>query len=178
MVKELFVHIHIFFIIQVFQTLVFIFMAIFTTFRPICPPAFLQVFSVELGILHGTSNHILYLIQWRGSLALISTISVKYSCIITRLQSGLNQRPPDNCLFRSLGNKLLLPFHHVHDIRTIFFIIILKMFRPLHPWPSLRLLCWTRERTQNFESNPISIPWGWIDQIPLTMTGYMYLPVE
>ena len=33
--------------------------------------------------------------------------SVKYSCIVSRLQSGLNLQPPDDCLLRSLGNQSL-----------------------------------------------------------------------
>ena len=32
--------INLFFMVQVFQTIVFIFVVIFTTFRPMCPPAF------------------------------------------------------------------------------------------------------------------------------------------
>ena len=32
---------------------------------------------------------------------------IKYSCIVTRLQLGLNLQPPDDCLLRSLGNKRL-----------------------------------------------------------------------
>ena len=50
------------FIIQGFQTIVFIFIVIFTTFRPIC---LLQVILVEHWSLYGTSNHILYLIHGR-----------------------------------------------------------------------------------------------------------------
>ena len=49
------------FIIKDFRTIVFIFIVISTTFRPICPPI------VKLGNLHGTSNYILYWIH-RGRL--------------------------------------------------------------------------------------------------------------
>ena len=56
----------------------------------------LQMF-VKLGNLHGTLNDILYWIH--------GGTSVKYSCIVTHLQSGLNLQPPDDCLFRSLGNQ-------------------------------------------------------------------------
>ena len=40
--------------------------------------SFLQVFLVELGSLHGTSNHISYLMQ--GSLALIPLTIKGYEC--------------------------------------------------------------------------------------------------
>ena len=43
------------------QTILFFFIVIFTTFQPMCP-WILQVFHVELGSLHGTSNQTLYLI--------------------------------------------------------------------------------------------------------------------
>ena len=68
-----------------------------------------QVF-VELRNLHRASNYILYWIHgghlfwfrypWPGT-------SVKYSCIVTHLQSGLNLQPLDDCLLRSLGNQRL-----------------------------------------------------------------------
>ena len=61
----------------------------------------LRAFLVELRSLHATSNHVLYLIHAvGGSLALIlltKSISIKYSCIVTRLQSGLNLQPPYDC---------------------------------------------------------------------------------
>ena len=37
----------------------------------------------------------------------------KYCRIVTRLQSGLNLQPPDDCLLRSLGNQRLQPLHYV-----------------------------------------------------------------
>ena len=52
---------------------------------------------VLLWNLHGTSNYVLYWIH--------GCTCVKHSCIATRLQSGLNQKPPDDCLLRSLRNQ-------------------------------------------------------------------------
>ena len=75
------------FIIKCFRIIVFIFIVISTTFRPICRPAYFRCF-VELGNLHGTSNYVLYWIHggrlfWFRSPS--PGISVKYSCIVTRL---------------------------------------------------------------------------------------------
>ena len=73
------------------------------------PTGLLQVF-VELGNLHGTSNYVLYWIH-EGRLFWFRLpqpdTSVKYSCIVTRLEWGLNRQPPDDCLLRSLGNQRL-----------------------------------------------------------------------
>ena len=49
------------FIIKCFRTIVFIFIAISTTFRPICPPAFFRCLS-NLGTCR-TSNYVLYWIK-------------------------------------------------------------------------------------------------------------------
>ena len=59
---------------------------------------------VELGSLYETSNHVLYLIH-SGRLFWLTI--TKYSYFITRLQSGLNLQPPDDCLFKGLGNHRL-----------------------------------------------------------------------
>ena len=47
------------------------------------------------------------LLNPRGSPVLFLVQSVKYSCIVTRLQSGLNLQPPDDYFLRSLGNQRL-----------------------------------------------------------------------
>ena len=58
-----------------------------------------------------TLNHIPYLIHG-GRLFWFClpwpSISAKYFCIVTLLQSRLNLQPPDDCLFRSLGNQHLI----------------------------------------------------------------------
>ena len=41
------------------------------------------------------------LLNPQGSPVLIPLTSVKYSCIVTRLQSELNLQPLDDCLLRS-----------------------------------------------------------------------------
>ena len=48
----------------------------------------------------------------------ITGSSVKYSCIVTRLQSGLNRQPPDDSHLRSLGNQCLWPLRYVSYWRT------------------------------------------------------------
>ena len=59
---------------------------------------FLQVFIVELRSPHGTSNHISYKIKGRvpcsDSVTHNKDTSVRYSCILTRHQPGLNLQPP------------------------------------------------------------------------------------
>ena len=67
------------------RTIVFIFIVISITFRPICPPAFFR-------------NYIVY---WIHGGRLIPGTSVTNSCIVTHLQ------PSDDCLLRSLGNQRL-----------------------------------------------------------------------
>ena len=94
------------FIIKGFQTIVFIFIVISTTFRLICPLALFRCLS-NLGTymeLWTTS-----FIEFAGvaCLILLAITGYKYSCIVTRLQSGLNLQPPDDCLLRSLGNQRL-----------------------------------------------------------------------
>ena len=64
----------------------------------------LQVF-VELENLQGTSNYVLHWIH--GGRLFWFGISVKYSFIVTRLQSGLNMQPPDDCLLKNLGHQRL-----------------------------------------------------------------------
>ena len=67
----------------------------------------LQVF-VEVGNLHGTSTFI-------ESTGVACSDSVSHNrvqvlsipVLITRLQSGLNLQPPDDCLLRSLWNQRL-----------------------------------------------------------------------
>ena len=92
------------FIIKGFRAIVFIFIAISTTFRPICPPAFFRWLSNSgnYSELRTTS-----FIESTESPVLIplAVTSVKYACIVTRLLSRLNQQPPDDCLLRSLGNQ-------------------------------------------------------------------------
>ena len=77
------------FIIKGFQTIVFIF--IFTTFRSICPPREPSR-NFELRPLLNL-RELPFLIP-------LAITSVKYSWIVTRLQSVLNLQPPDNCLLR------------------------------------------------------------------------------
>ena len=80
------------------NTIVFIF--IFTTFRSICPRAFFRCLS-NAGTfteLRTTSFIESTAVAWSDS---VST-SVKYSCIVTHLQSRLNLQPPDDCLLRNL----------------------------------------------------------------------------
>ena len=92
------------FIIKGFRTIVFLFIVISTTFRPICPPAFFRCLSNS-----GTFTELGTLLNPRGLPVLIplAITGYKYSCIVTCLQSGLNLQPPDDCLFRSLGNQRL-----------------------------------------------------------------------
>ena len=49
------------------------------------------------------------LFKQQGSLVLIllTITRYKYSCFVTRLQSGLNLQPPDDYLFRRLENQCL-----------------------------------------------------------------------
>ena len=56
--------------------------------------------------------------KWRERESGISVLAARHgdgdddSCIVTRLQSGLNLQPPDDCLLRCLGNQSLLPLRH------------------------------------------------------------------
>ena len=84
------------FIIKGFQTIVFIFIVIFPTFRPICPPAFFRCLSNS-----GTYTE-LWTTSFIESMGVTYSdcishnwVQVKYSCIVTHLQSGLNLQPPD-----------------------------------------------------------------------------------
>ena len=92
------------FIIKDFRTIVFIFIVISTTFRLKCPPAFFRC-SSNLGTY--TELQTTPFIESTGIACLISLAitSVKYYCIATRPQSGLNLQPPDECLLRTLGNR-------------------------------------------------------------------------
>ena len=94
------------FIIKGFQTIVFIFIVISTTFQPICPWAFFRCLS-NSGTF--TEFRTTSFIESTGVVCSesISHNHVKYSCIVNRLQSGLNLKPPDDCLLRSLGNQCL-----------------------------------------------------------------------
>ena len=101
------------FIIKGFQTIVFIFIVISTTFRPICPPAFFRC----LLNLHGTSSVCRTYTELRTT-SFIESVWVACSdsvnhnrvqvlripFVVTRLQSWLNPQPSDECLLGSLGN--------------------------------------------------------------------------
>ena len=98
-----------FFIIKDFRTIVFIFMVISTTFRSICPPALLRSLSnsgtfTELrttSFIESTGGRLFWFRSPKPG------TSVKYSYFVTRLQSGLNQQPTEDCLLRSLGYQRL-----------------------------------------------------------------------
>ena len=91
------------FIIKRFQIIVFIFIVISTIFRPIYPLAFFRCLSNS-----GTFTELRTtpFIESTGVACSDSVchdwVRVKYSYIVTRLQSGLNLQPPDDCLLRSL----------------------------------------------------------------------------
>ena len=92
------------FIIKGFWTIVFIFIVISTAFRPICPPAFFRCLSNS-----GTFTELrtTSFIESTGVACSDSVcynrVQVLFSCIVTRLQSGLNRQLPDDCLLRSLA---------------------------------------------------------------------------
>ena len=84
-------------IIKGFSIIVFIFIVISTTFRPIYPPAFFRWCRIR-----GPSRNFetTSFIEPTG-IACFDSVnhkSVKYSCIVTHLQSGLNLQPADDCL--------------------------------------------------------------------------------
>ena len=83
-----------FVIVQGFRTIVFIFIVIFTTFRPIYFPAFFRCYLSNLVAYTELRTTSFY--NPLGSLALIllTIIGYKYSCIVTRLQPGVNLQPP------------------------------------------------------------------------------------
>ena len=97
------------YIIKGFWTIVFLFIVIATTFRPICPPAFFRYFSNS-----GTFTE-LRTTSFIESMGVTCSDSVSHNRVqvlsipvfVTRLQSGLNLQPQDDCLLRSLGNQRL-----------------------------------------------------------------------
>ena len=79
----------------------FVFIVISTTFRPICPPAFFRCLS-NSGTFTELRNT-----SFIESIVLIPlAISIKYSCIVTCLQSGLNLQPPRISLTLSRHSSL------------------------------------------------------------------------
>ena len=97
------------FIIKGFWTIVFIFLAISTTFQLICPLAFLRCLSNSETYME------LWTMPFIESTGVAISDSVNHNQVqvlripvfVTRLQSGLNLQPPDDCLFISLGNQRL-----------------------------------------------------------------------
>ena len=94
------------FIIKGFRTIVFIFIVISTTFRPISPPAFFRCLSNSgtFMVLRTTS-----FIESTGVSCSDSVchnrIQVLSLPVFTRLLSGLNLQPPDDCVLRILRNR-------------------------------------------------------------------------
>ena len=101
------------FIIKGFRTIVFIFIAISTMFRPICPPAFFRCFSNS-----GTFTE-LRTTSFIESTGVACSDSVNHNRVqvlsipVFLLACSLNWQPPDDCLLRSLGNQRLQPLCHV-----------------------------------------------------------------
>ena len=90
-----------FFIINSFWIIVFIFIVISITFRPIHPLTFFRCLS-NSGTF--TKLQTTPFIKPMG-VACSDSVSHKYSCIVTRLHSGLNLQPPDDCLLRSVVKR-------------------------------------------------------------------------
>ena len=94
------------FIIKGFWTIVFIFIVI-STFQPICHPAFFKCLS-NSGTFTKLRTKSFMESTGVACSDSISHNQVKSSCIVTRLQSGLNLQLPDDCLLKSLGNQCLV----------------------------------------------------------------------
>ena len=104
------------FILKGFRNIVFIFIVISQTFWPICPPAFFRCLSNS-----GTFTE-LWITSFIKSMGVACFDSVSHNrvqvlsipVLLLALQSGLNQKPPDDCLLRSLEeNQRLSPLRHV-----------------------------------------------------------------
>ena len=119
------------FIIKGFQTIVFIFIS--TTFRPICPTAFFRCLSNS-----GTATELRTLLNPRRSPVLIPlVITVTYSCIISRLQSGLNLQSPYDFLLREPTPITVTQYAHLDNSEWIFGTYKLNVLT----WLGLLLLC-------------------------------------
>ena len=88
-----------------FRTVVFIFIVISTTFRPIYPPAFFRCLSNSRTF---TELQTTSFIESMGVTCSNSVNHNQVQVLSTRLQSGLNLQPPDDCPLRSLRNQYLL----------------------------------------------------------------------
>ena len=91
------------FIIKGFRTIVFIFIVISTTFRPICPPAFFRCLSN-----FGTFME-LRTTSFIESMGVVYSDSVSHNRVQVLSIPVLLLRiePADDCLLRSLGNQRL-----------------------------------------------------------------------
>ena len=145
------------FIIKGFRTIVFIFIVISTTFRPICHPAFFRCLLSKF-----LRRSLIFIIKgFRTIVFIFIVISTTFRPIC------------HPAFFRCLLSKFLRRslIFIIKGFRTIvfIFIVISTTFRPTSSG-----VYRTREPTQNFELRSLLNPWGSPVLIPLAITGYKY----